>query len=129
MEMHSRRIASYVENTMWDDDDDANVYNEMTEEVIRLASDKKEEIDAYIAILAPYGFTYLVVVNLLVELIGNSTLESDFIKTCIKELTRQIECGECPYSMLICRPLSNASSIHYCYFQVKVSLWTQSRIA
>lgn len=98
MEMHSRRIASYVENTMWDDDDDANVYNEMTEEVIRLASDKKEEIDAYIAILAPYGFTYLVVVNLLVELIGNSTLESDFIKTCIKELTRQIECGECPYS-------------------------------
>lgn len=47
--------------------------------------------------VAPYSHTYLSVAHSLHSLVQNCMLESEFIKTCITEITSRVDRFECKY--------------------------------
>lgn len=51
------------------------------------------------SVLEPYAHTYMAVVRSLESLRDYGLMESDFIKTCVKEITTQIENANCKYGM------------------------------
>ncbi|KAJ6637883.1 Glycerol-3-phosphate acyltransferase 1, mitochondrial [Pseudolycoriella hygida] len=90
----SKRIALDFDD---DDSDDDNHYRATPEEMISLTSSGHCERLVLMAVLAPYGHTYLAVANCLKHLLGTSMVESEFIKVCVKEITSKVESAECKF--------------------------------
>lgn len=55
------------------------------------------------SVLAPFTNTYAAVAYSLNHLLGgNSMVEGEFIRQCIKEISTRVELGECKYGRWIC---------------------------
>lgn len=52
------------------------------------------------SVIVPYSHTYLTVVHSLEKLLSNGMLESEFIKSCVQEITNKVEKFECKYGEL-----------------------------
>lgn len=50
------------------------------------------------SVLAPYSHTYMAVVSSLESLREYGLTENEFIKVCVKEITKEVENGNCKYS-------------------------------
>lgn len=61
-------------------------------------------------VLAPIGQTYLTVAMSLVNLLGNSMVEGEFTKLCIREITERVKTGSCKYGKFI---LKSSNQIKY----------------
>uniref|UniRef100_A0A1L8DYV3 Putative dihydroxyactetone-phosphate acyltransferase dhapat n=1 Tax=Nyssomyia neivai TaxID=330878 RepID=A0A1L8DYV3_9DIPT len=83
-----------------DDDDEEDYYhtygNEEENEVVVHMTQCVHHINT-IAILAPITRTYLTVVNYLHRLLGNSQLESEFIKGALTEIRQMFDNQECEF--------------------------------
>lgn len=49
------------------------------------------------AMMAPYSYTYFAVIRTLSKLTIHGLIESDFVKECIQEITKQVKDGRCKY--------------------------------
>lgn len=49
------------------------------------------------SLLAPYSHTYMAVIRSLDKLLNYGLMESEFVRVCIQEITKQVENGRCKY--------------------------------
>lgn len=89
------RARQYCAQFTDDSDDNSSVdFDKIT---ITLPSEGHGKRSVLTSMLAPYSYTYLTVVRSLDKLLNHGLIESDFVRLCIQEITRQVESGQCKY--------------------------------
>lgn len=73
---------------------DGRAYDKIT---VALPAESEGKRGVLSAVLAPYSHTYMAVINSLESLRDYGLMENDFIKNCIKNITNQVENGNCKY--------------------------------
>lgn len=73
---------------------DGNSYDTIT---VSLPSESEGKREVLSSVLAPYSYTYMAVIKSLESLRDYGLMENDFIKVCVKNITNQVENGNCKY--------------------------------
>lgn len=93
LELDELNDGSYSEDDYFDEQIDQE-----EEERVFLPAEKHCDRIVLQSVLAPFTNTYAAVASSLNQLLGgNSMVESEFIKQCIKEITSRVESGQCKY--------------------------------
>lgn len=99
-QQRARRLATHIEVDDSPDhsfSDDLSDYGADTERVF-LPAEKHCDRIVLQSVLAPFTNTYAAVAVTLNALVGgNSMVEGEFIKQCIREITDRVETGDCKY--------------------------------
>lgn len=93
------RLARYVTaefNNDFNDSTEDLTHNNSTVMIYLTTSGHCERL-VLMSVLAPIGQTYLTVALCLENLLGNSMVESEFVKLCIREITARVKSGKCKY--------------------------------
>ncbi|XP_053671320.1 glycerol-3-phosphate acyltransferase 1, mitochondrial [Anopheles nili] len=110
----ARRLAYNLERDGLDVDDDemddffddhqngttGNRYGADEEDTTRIHFPAEKHCDRLVlqSVLAPFSHTYSAVASSLHQLLdGNSIVESEFIRLCIKEISTRVDVGDCKY--------------------------------
>ncbi|EAT41268.1 AAEL007080-PA [Aedes aegypti] len=93
LELDELNDGSYSEDDYFDEQIDQE-----EEERVFLPAEKHCDRIVLQSVLAPFTNTYAAVASSLNQLLGgNSMVEGEFIKQCIKEITSRVESGQCKY--------------------------------
>lgn len=106
----AQRLAAHIELDDYYDDDDTDSFSDGLSvnhnadddandlERVLLPAEKHCDRIVLQSVLAPFTNTYAAVAVSLNALVGgNSMVEGEFIKQCIREITGRVEAGECKY--------------------------------
>lgn len=104
-------------NTFEMDSDDGYDYPAVqpNSQKITLPSKGHEQRLVLASVITPYAHTYVAVVRSLPHLRDYGMMESEFVRTCVTEITRKVDNFECKYGKLIERIvfLFFASNLQY----------------
>lgn len=95
-QLWSRRQARQFESDS-DDECDARLTDENDVPNIMLPSEGHGKRIVLMATIAPFAHTYMAVVQSLYHLLDTGMMESEFLRTCVKEITNKVETFECKY--------------------------------
>lgn len=93
----SRRQARQFDSDSDDNECDARQTDENDLANIMLPSEGHGKRIVLMASIAPFAHTYLAVVQSLYHLLDIGMIESEFLRTCVKEITNKVETFECKY--------------------------------
>lgn len=79
------------------DDSDDSLSGEFDNITIALPPEGTGKRAVLKAMLEPYSCTYMTVIRSLNILLKDGLLESEFVRFCIQEITKQVENGHCKY--------------------------------
>lgn len=79
------------------DDNDDNLSDDSDKITVRLPPEGHGKRTVLTSLLAPYSYTYMTVIRSLDNLLNYGLMESEFVRLCIQEVTKQIENGRCKY--------------------------------
>lgn len=96
-QLWSRRQARQFDSDSDDNDCDARQTDENDVANILLPSGGHGKRLVLMASIAPFAHTYLAVVQSLYHLLDSGMIESEFLRTCVKEITHKVETFECKY--------------------------------
>lgn len=96
-QLWSRRQARQFESDSDDYEHDARHTDENDVANILLPSNGHGKRIVLMASIAPYAHTYMAVVQSLYHLLDSGMIESEFLRTCVKEITNKVETFECKY--------------------------------
>lgn len=91
----ARYVTAEFNNDFNDSTEDIN--QQSTNELIYFTTSGHCDRLVLMSVLAPIGHTYLTVAMTLVNLLGNTMVEGEFTKLCIKEITERVRNGSCKY--------------------------------
>lgn len=97
-QLWSRRQARQFESDSDDSENDCGRHtdeNDVTN--IFLPSEGHGKRIVLMASIAPYAHTYLAVVQSLYHLLNSGMIESEFLRTCVGEITNKVDTFECKY--------------------------------
>lgn len=93
----SRRQARQFDSDSDDNECDARQSDENDLPNIMLPSGGHGKRIVLMTSIAPFANTYLAVVQSLYHLLNSGMIESEFLRTCVKEITNKVETFECKY--------------------------------
>lgn len=79
------------------DDNDDCLSDDFDNITIKLPSEGHGKRIVLTSMLAPYSYTYVTVIRSLDKLLNYGLMESEFVRVCIQEITKQVENGRCRY--------------------------------
>lgn len=82
------------------DENDDNLSDDYDKITVKLPPEGHGKRTVLTSMLEPYTHTYLSVIRSLEKLLNYGLMESDFVRTCIQEITNQVENGRCKYGKL-----------------------------
>lgn len=97
----SRRQARQYDFDSDDSEYDGRQTDENDVANIRLPSEGHGKRLVLMASIAPFMHTYMAVVQSLYHLRDSGMIESEFLRTCVKEITKKVETFECKYGELV----------------------------
>ncbi|XP_055323329.1 glycerol-3-phosphate acyltransferase 1, mitochondrial isoform X2 [Sitodiplosis mosellana] len=93
-EQRARRFYAHLTDDSSEDGYDARSFDKIT---VALPPESKGKREVLSSVLAPYSHTYMAVIRSLESLRDYGLMENDFIKVCVKQITNQVESGNCKY--------------------------------
>lgn len=95
------RALRYYSTFEMDSDDGYDSPVVRTVSKITLPSKGHEQRLVLMSVITPYSYTYMAVVRSLPHLRDYGMMESEFVRTCVTEITRTVENFECKYGKLV----------------------------
>lgn len=83
------------------DDNDDNFSDDSDKITVKLPPEGHGKRTVLTSMLAPYSYTYMTVIRSLDNLLNYGLMESEFVRLCIQEVTKQIENGRCKYGKFL----------------------------
>lgn len=84
----------------YDDDSDDGYDNISNDVTVTLPSESHGKRIVLTSVLAPYTYTYMAVIRSLHNLRDYGLMESEFVKVCVQEITKQVTDGCCKFGKL-----------------------------
>ena len=97
-EERARRFYAQLTDDSSEDGYDGQSYDTVTVALPLESAGKREVLSS---VLAPYSYTYMAVIQSLEKLRDYGLTENEFIKVCVRQITDQVEKGNCKYGMYI----------------------------
>lgn len=100
---HDQIRAQHFFNNVIDSDSDDGGFERLVHNTVKITLPSKghEQRLVLLSVVAPYAHTYLAVVHSLKHLCDYGMMESEFVRTCVKEITEKVEKFECKYGKMI----------------------------
>lgn len=121
-QLWARRQARQIESDSDDNEFEVRHIDENDVANIYLPSEGHGKRIVLMASIAPYAHTYMAVVQSLYHLLDTGMIESEFLRTCVKEITNKVETFECKYgecSERLSPSITNKYIIPLLFFQAK----------
>lgn len=116
-QLWSRRQARQFESSDSDDEYDTRQTDENDVANIMLPTEGHGKRLVLMASIAPYSHTYLAVAQSLYHLLDSGMIESEYVKTCVKEITNKVETFECKYGMWC----SRSENLYFIFISGKIN--------
>lgn len=96
--MLARKFFQHLDD---DSSEDNNYSSRLTSKYdITLPAEGHGKRAVLTSVLAPYSHTYMSVVRSLSTLIDYGSMENEFIKACVQQITTKVDNGECKYGTM-----------------------------